>query len=187
MRIIGGSLRGKTIVPPTKFNARPTTDFAKEALFNMLENTYDFTEIRVLDLFAGAGSISFEFASRGCPHIDCIDINPLHQRFIKETAAKLRLPQIHALRLNAFEFPDICTVQYDIIFADPPYDTTGIDTLPQRIFEHNLVKEGGVFILEHSRQHDFTKDLRYTKHKVYGSVNFSFFEREINNFPLRNL
>ena len=174
MRIIGGSLRGKTIVPPAKLNARPTTDFAKEALFNMLENIYDFTTIRVLDLFAGTGSISFEFASRGCPHIDCIDINPLHQRFIKATAASLQLPQIHALRLNAFEFPDICNVQYDIIFADPPYDLNGVDTLPQRIFEHQLLKEGGVFILEHSRQHNFNHDPHCTKHKVYGSVNFSF-------------
>jgi len=179
MRIIGGSLRGKTIVPPAKLKARPTTDFAKEALFNVLENTYNFTEIRVLDLFAGTGSISFEFASRGCPHIDCIDINPSHHRFIKETAAKLQLPQIHALRLNAFEFPAICTVQYDIIFADPPYELTGIDTLPQRIFEHNLITESGVFILEHSRQYDFSKAPRCTKHKVYGSVNFSFFECEI--------
>jgi len=176
MRIIGGSLRGKTIVPPAKLNARPTTDFAKEALFNMLENTYNLTEVRVLDLFAGTGSISFEFASRGCPHIDCIDINPLHYRFIKETATKLKLPQVHALRLNAFEFPDICTTQYDIIFADPPYEITGIDTLPQRILERNLLKEGGVFILEHSRDYDFSKDIRCSKHKAYGSVNFSFFE-----------
>jgi len=176
MRIIGGSLRGKTIVPPAKLNARPTTDFAKEALFNMLENTCDFTEIRMLDLFAGTGSISFEFASRGCPHIDCIDINPLHQRFIKATAATLKLPQIHALRLNVFDFFDICKVQYDIIFADPPYELSGIDTLPQRIFEHGLLKENGVFILEHSREYDFSSDPRCTKHKIYGSVNFSFFE-----------
>ena len=176
MRIIGGSLRGKTISPPSKFNARPTTDFAKEALFNVLENTYDFEEIRVLDLFAGAGGISFEFASRGCPHIDCIEINPQHHRFIKETAVKLKLTQIRALRLNAFEFPDICQVQYDIIFADPPYDISGIDTLPQRILERRMLKEGGVFILEHSRDYDFSKEARCTKHKVYGSVNFSFFE-----------
>jgi len=176
MRIIGGSLRGKTIVPPAKLNARPTTDFAKEALFNVLENTYDFTKIRVLDLFAGTGSISFEFASRGCLLIDCIDINPLHRRFIKATAVSLKLPQIHALRLNAFDFFGICKVQYDIIFADPPYDINGIDTLPQRIFEHGLLKDGGIFILEHSREYDFSKNSYWVKHKVYGSVNFSFFE-----------
>ena len=176
MRIIGGSLRGKTIAPPTKFNIRPTTDFAKEALFNILENTYDFIEIQVLDLFAGTGSISFEFASRGCLHIDCVEINPQHHRFIKETAVKLKFTQIHALRLNAFEFPDICHQQYDIIFADPPYDISGIDTLPQRIFEHRLLKEGGTFILEHSHDYDFSKESRCTKHKIYGSVNFSFFE-----------
>ncbi len=178
MRIIGGALRGKTIVPPAKLNARPTTDFAKEALFNILENLYDLSAVRVLDLFAGTGSISFEFASRGCPHIDCIDINPLHQRFIKETAAALKLPQIHALRLNAFDFPDICNVQYDIIFADPPYDINGVDTLPQRIFAHQLLKSGGVFILEHSRQYDFSNDPHCSKHKIYGSVNFSFFNEQ---------
>lgn len=168
-------MRGRTIVPPAKLNARPTTDFAKESLFNILENTYDFEELRVLDLFAGTGSISFEFASRGCPQVDCIDINPLHQRFIKSTAATLKLPQIHALRLNAFEFPEICTVQYDIIFADPPYDLEGVDTLPQRIFAHNMLKPGGVFILEHSRKHDFKAAPHFSRLKQYGSVNFSFF------------
>jgi len=176
MRIIGGALRGKIITPPAKLNARPTTDFAREALFNVLENTYDFTETRVLDLFAGTGSISFEFASRGCPHIDCIDINPLHQRFIKETAAALKLPQIHALRLNAFEFPDICTVQYDIIFADPPYDLEGIDTLPDRILDRGMLKSGGTLIIEHSRSLNFSQHPRFRKHKVYGNVNFSFFD-----------
>ncbi|MDR0296324.1 MAG: RsmD family RNA methyltransferase [Prevotellaceae bacterium] len=178
MRIIGGSLRGKTIVPPAKLKARPTTDFAKEALFNILENTYNFTEIRVLDLFAGTGSISLEFASRGCPHIDCIDINLLHQRFIKTTAVAFKLVQINALRLNVFDFFDICKLQYDIIFADPPYDISGIDTFPQRIFENQLLKEGGVFILEHSQKYDFSNNSLFTKHKVYGSVNFSFFENK---------
>ncbi len=176
MRIIGGALRGKTIVPPAKLNARPTTDFAKEALFNVLENTYDFTEVRALDLFAGTGSISFELASRGCPHIDCIDINPLHQRFIATTAATLKLPQIHALRLNAFDFPNICTAVYDIIFADPPYESDGIDTLPDRILNHGMLKAGGTLIIEHARQHNFSRHARFRKHKVYGSVNFSFFE-----------
>jgi 16S rRNA (guanine(966)-N(2))-methyltransferase RsmD len=176
MRIISGTLRGRTLTPPAGLQVRPTTDFAKESLFNILENTYDLSAVHVLDLFAGTGSISFEFASRGCPYIDTIDIHPLHHKFIKDTAQQLCLPQLHALRLNAFDFPNICTVQYDIIFADPPYDLAGVDTLPQRILEKNLLNPGGVFILEHSRQHDFSGHLRCTKHRHYGNVHFSFFE-----------
>jgi 16S rRNA (guanine(966)-N(2))-methyltransferase RsmD len=176
MRIISGTLRGKTLTPPAGMQARPTPDFAKESLFTILENTDDLQAVRVLDLFAGTGSISFEFASRGCPHIDAIDIHPLQHRFMKDTAQRLGLPQLHALRLNAFDFPDICTVQYDIIFADPPYSLAGVDTLPQRILDRRLLRPGGVFILEHGRQHDFSSDPRCTKHRHYGSVHFSFFE-----------
>jgi 16S rRNA (guanine(966)-N(2))-methyltransferase RsmD len=175
MRIISGTLRGKTLMPPAGMQARPTTDFAKESLFNILENTYDLQAVHVLDLFAGTGSISFEFASRGCPYIDTIDIHPLHHKFIKDTAQQLRFPQLHALRLNAFDFPNICTVQYDIIFADPPYDLAGVDTLPRRILEKNMLNPGGVFILEHSRQYDFSNYPRCTKHRHYGNVHFSFF------------
>jgi 16S rRNA (guanine(966)-N(2))-methyltransferase RsmD len=176
MRIISGSLRGKTITPPAKLQARPTTDFAKESLFNILENTYDLSSVHVLDLFAGTGSISFEFASRGCPYIDTIEINPLHHKFIKDTAKQLKLDQLHTLRLNAFDFPSICTVQYDIIFADPPYDLAGIDTLPDRILEKNMLNNGGVLILEHGQQVGFADHPRLDKHKKYGSVNFSFFK-----------
>jgi 16S rRNA (guanine(966)-N(2))-methyltransferase RsmD len=163
-------------MPPAGLKARPTTDFAKESLFNMLENTYDLSAVHVLDLFAGTGSISFEFASRGCPYIDTIDIHPLHHKFIKTTAQQLGLAQLHALRLNAFDFLHLCTVQYDIIFADPPYDLAGVDTLPQRILEKNLLKPGGVFILEHGRQYDFSSQSCCTKHRHYGNVHFSFFE-----------
>lgn len=162
-------------MPPHGMTARPTTDFAKESLFNILENTYDFSTVHVLDLFAGTGSISFEFASRGCPYIDAIDINPLHYKFIKDTAHKFHLPHLHALRLNAFEFPNICTVHYDIIFADPPYDLAGVDTLPQRILEKNLLNKDGVFILEHGKQYDFSAHPCFTRQKQYGSVHFSFF------------
>jgi 16S rRNA (guanine(966)-N(2))-methyltransferase RsmD len=176
MRIISGTLRGRTLTPPAGMQARPTTDFAKESLFNMLENTYDLSSVHVLDLFAGTGSISFEFASRGCPYIDTIDIHPLHHKFIKDTAKQLQLTQLHALRLNAFDFPNICTTQYDIIFADPPYNLAGVDTFPQRVLEKNLLKPGGVLILEHGRQHDFSSHPRCTKHRHYGNVHFSFFE-----------
>ena len=107
MRIIGGSLKGKTILPPNGFMARPTTDFAKEGLFNMLINEFDLSECRVLDLFSGTGSISYEFASRGCPEIYSIEMNPLHSNFIKKSAAKLGIKGMHVVRHNVFDFIDI--------------------------------------------------------------------------------
>jgi 16S rRNA (guanine(966)-N(2))-methyltransferase RsmD len=175
MRIVSGALRGKTISPPAGIAVRPTTDFAKESLFNILENTYDLTKVCVLDLFAGVGSISFEFASRGCPYIDAIDINRRQYKFIELTAKQMHLPQIHALRLNAFDFPNICTVRYDIIFADPPYELDGIHTLPDRILSANILNDGGVFIFEHSSHYTFNTHPCFVRHRQCGSVNFSFF------------
>lgn len=168
-------LRGKTIVPPARFKARPTTDFAKESLFNILENRYDFSAIRVLDLFAGAGSISYEFASRGCPHIDAVEMNALHAAFIKQTAGNLKLPQIHAVKLNVFDFLEICTAGYDVVFADPPYDLEGIATLPGRITGKKIMKEHGCLILEHAAGYDFSAHPAFAEHRNYGAVNFSFF------------
>jgi 16S rRNA (guanine(966)-N(2))-methyltransferase RsmD len=175
MRIISGALRGKTIAPPARFKARPTTDFAKESLFNILENRYDFSAIRVLDLFAGTGSISYEFASRGCRHIDAVEMNALHAAFIKKTAVALKFLQIHVLRLNAFDFLEICTAAYDVIFADPPYDSEGIATLPERVTGKKIIQKDGCFILEHAAGYDFSTHPHFTERRNYGAVNFSFF------------
>jgi 16S rRNA (guanine(966)-N(2))-methyltransferase RsmD len=175
MRIISGTRKGKTILPPPSFKARPTTDFAKESLFNILCNRYDFTALRTLDLFAGTGSISYELASRGCPQVDAIEMNALHYAFIRKTAAALQLPQIHALKLNVFDFLEICTVQYDLIFADPPYNLAGIETLPARILEKDMLRENGCLVLEHPAEYDFSDYPRFTEHRHYGAVNFSFF------------
>ncbi|MDR2801818.1 MAG: RsmD family RNA methyltransferase [Prevotellaceae bacterium] len=175
MRIISGALRGKAIVPPVRFKARPTTDFAKESLFNILENRYDFSAICVLDLFAGAGSISYEFASRGCPHIDAVEMNVLHAAFIKKTAGELKLPQIHAIKLNVFDFLEICTAGYDVVFADPPYDLERIATLPERIIGKKIIREKGCLILEHAAGYDFSTHPDFAERRNYGSVNFSFF------------
>jgi 16S rRNA (guanine(966)-N(2))-methyltransferase RsmD len=175
MRIISGTLRGKTIVPPARFKARPTTDFAKESLFNILENRYDFSAIRILDLFAGTGSISYEFASRGCRHIDMVEMNALHAAFIKKTAAGLKLPQIHVLRLNVFDFLEICTAGYDVVFADPPYDLEGIAALPERIIGKKIIRENGCLILEHAAGYDFSTHPHFSERRSYGAVNFSFF------------
>ena len=134
MRIIGGRLKGKTILPPNNYAARPTTDFAKEGLFNMLINEFDIEEISVLDLFSGTGSISMEFASRGCSDIISIEMNPLHTRFIKQCSQTFKIRGMQVIRHNVFDFIKICTKSFDIIFADPPYDLEGLDTLPDRIF-----------------------------------------------------
>ena len=199
MRIIGGRLKGKTILPPNNYAARPTTDFAKEGLFNMLINEFDIEEISVLDLFSGTGSISMEFASRGCSDIISIEMNPLHTRFIKQCSQTFKIRGMQVIRHNVFDFIKICTKSFDIIFADPPYDLEGLDTLPDRIFglkpeelsvipekfseisEKNekkikkLVKKGGYFILEHPKAYSFENHPLFIKEKKYGNVHFSFF------------
>jgi 16S rRNA (guanine(966)-N(2))-methyltransferase RsmD len=174
MRIIGGSLRGKTI-HPADLVARPTTDFAKEGLFNVLINSYDLEQVKVLDLFGGSGSISFEFASRGCPDVTCVEMNPKNASLIKTTVEQLHLASIRVVRHNVFDFLTICTQKYDIIFADPPYDLKGVDTLPQKIGERDLLQPQGAFILEHSSSFDFSGSQGFRKMKKYGNVHFSFF------------
>ena len=176
MRIIGGNLKGKTILPPNGFMARPTTDFAKEGLFNMLINEFDLSECRVLDLFSGTGSISYEFASRGCPEIYSIEMNPLHSSFIKKSAAKLGIKGMQVVRHNVFDFIEICKIDFDVIFADPPYDIEGLDTIPDRIFSKGLLREGGRLILEHPGSYNFESHPHFVKEKKYGNVHFTFFE-----------
>lgn len=176
MRIIGGDLKGKTILPSNGFMARPTTDFAKEGLFNMLINRYDFSECRVLDLFSGTGSISYEFGSRGCPEIYSIEMNPLHANFIKKSASQLGLKGMQVVRHNVFDFIEICKIDFDIIFADPPYDIEGLDTIPDRVLSKGILREGGTLILEHPKTYNFESHPHFKREKRYGNVHFSFFE-----------
>lgn len=175
MRIVSGTCRGRIIDPPSNFRARPTTDFAKENIFNVLANRYDFEELDVLDLFSGTGSISFEFASRGARSVTSIELDPIHQRFIKETAVKLKLDQIKSYKMNAFSFVNSAKVDFDMIFADPPYDLEGIDALPDLIFKNNMVRRDGLFIFEHSKNKDFSQHPNFDERRNYGSVNFSLF------------
>lgn len=178
MRIIGGDLKGKTIMPPAGFSARPTTDFAKEGLFNILTNMLDFDQISVLDLFSGTGSISYEFASRGCPDIISCEMNPLHANFIKKTAAQYGMKSIKVLRQNVFDFIQICNVKFDLIFADPPYDMDRFASIPEKVLNADLLKEGGIFIMEHPAAFKFDSIPSFVKEKKYGNVHFSFFEKK---------
>jgi len=175
VRIISGNFKGKTLNPGKGFTARPTTDFAKESLFNILANSYDFNDIEVLDLFSGTGSISFEFASRDSMFVEAIELNYNHATFIQKIAQELKFKQLKVHKMNAFQFIKTCTQKYDIIFADPPYDLEGVDKIPGIILEKDILKPDGIFILEHSKKLQFTGHPNLKDHRSYGSVNFSFF------------
>jgi 16S rRNA (guanine966-N2)-methyltransferase len=175
MRIISGTHKGRPIYPPGNLPVRPTTDFAKESLFNILNNRIDFEELTVLDLFAGTGSISFEFASRGASLITAVDNNFHCTEFIRTTSAAMKFQQIKAVKANVFSFLGFCKLQYDLIFADPPYDMTDITSIPDLVMDKKLLKQDGILIVEHSRDFSFTKHPSFKEHRNYGKVNFSFF------------
>lgn len=176
MRIIGGRLKGKMIMPPMGYKARPTTDFAKEGLFNILNNEYEFEDLKVLDLFGGTGSIAFEFASRGAARVYSVEMTRENASFIKTEADRLGLRNVTMVRDNVFDFLPICREKFDIIFADPPYALEGLETLPDRIFENDLLHPECYFILEHGDEHSFTEHPRFVKERSYGRVHFSFFQ-----------
>lgn len=177
MRIIGGVAGGKSIEPPKGYKARPTTDFAKEGLFNILDNEYEFEDLAVLDLFAGTGSIGFEFASRGAALVDSIEMNPDNVAFVRRAAASLGLRQVTVVHHNVFDFLGICTRKYDIVFADPPYALEGLDTLPDKVLGTDIIHPGGYFILEHGGDYNFSSHPSFVKERKYGNVHFSFFEK----------
>ncbi|MFI3314915.1 MAG: RsmD family RNA methyltransferase [Rikenellaceae bacterium] len=181
MRIVSGTCKGRVINPPKALKARPTTDFAKENLFNILTNRIEIENIRVLDIFSGSGSISYEFASRGAKQVVSVEKDPIHQSFIRQCSATLGLKNILSVKSNAFVFIKHSKESFDLIFADPPYDLQEADNLPQLIFESTLLNDDGVFILEHSKSKDFSSSPHFQERRAYGSVNFSFFSREQNS------
>ena len=175
MRIIGGSLKGRNINPPAAYKARPTTDFAKEGLFNTLTNEFDFDQISVLDLFGGTGSISFEFASRGCADVICVEMAAPNSAFISRTASSLGVKTVKVVHSNVFDFINLCTRDFDLVFADPPYALDGLDTIPDKVLARGIVKEGGYLILEHPADYSFGNHPAFVKEKKYGNVHFSYF------------
>lgn len=176
MRIVGGKYRGRTFTPGKTFKARPTTDMAKESLFNVLQNLVDFESIKALDLFSGTGSISYELASRGCTDITAVEINPAHVQFIKEVMEKLAEKHIRLVKSNVFVFAARIGEQFDLIFADPPYDHPKFGEVADLIFRNNLLKPEGLFVLEHSGQFDYSNHPNFMELRRYGSVYFSIFK-----------
>ncbi len=177
MRIIAGSLRGRRFDPPQTFDARPTTDFAKENIFNVLTNFIDFESLHALDLFSGSGSISYELASRGCHNITSIERNKLHHHFILKTSAQLGLSNIiHPINADALKYIKSTTSTFNFIFADPPYALPEVDTLPDLILHSNILTHDGLLILEHSTPGRFNNHPNFTQIRTYGKVNFSLFK-----------
>lgn len=181
MRIVGGKNRRKTITPPPNFRARPTTDFAKENLFNVLSNYFDFDDVEVLDLFSGTGSISYEFCSREARRVVAIEMNPAHLKFIVDTARSLHFDQLTAIGSNVFVYLRTMAgarseeARFDIIFADPPYDLDQVTEIPDIIFQGQFLKPDGWLIVEHSAARDFSGHPHYRETRKYGSVHFSVF------------
>ena len=178
MRIISGKYKGRRFEPPKNFKARPTTDFAKENLFNVLNNKFDWEDIPVaLDLFGGTGGMSFEMISRGCSHVVCVEKAPAHAAFIEKTQEALNISELTLYRMDVFKYLEVCNQEFDFIFADPPYDLKNFADVPRLILEKDLIKDGGMFILEHSKDYDFSTLPLFREKRVYGSVNFSIFEK----------
>ena len=175
MRIITGQFKGRHFDIPRTFKARPTTDFAKENIFNVLNGYIDFDGITALDLFAGTGSISLELVSRGCKEVVSVEKDRDHARFIADCIKKINAENDILIRGDVFRFLKSCHQKFDLIFADPPYALPELDTLPDLVFEHDLLAADGVFVFEHGKHNDFSAHPRFKEHRSYGSVNFSIF------------
>jgi 16S rRNA (guanine(966)-N(2))-methyltransferase RsmD len=176
MRIIGGEHGGRKFNPPNNMPyTRPTTDIAKEGLFNILQNKLDFEELKTLDLFGGTGNISYELASRGVPDLTIVEKDNAMYEFIKKTAAALQLENFKVLKLDVFKFIATTADKFDFIFAGPPYALTTIDNLPKLFFEKQLLNKDGWFVLEHTPRNDYKNSPYYKSERNYGSTIFSTF------------
>lgn len=177
MRIISGKYRGRTINPPRNLRARPTTDFAKENLFNVLNNIVDYESADVLDLFAGTGSIGYEFASRGARSVTSVEINAVHYNFIRRTVRDLGATNIFPIKANTFLYLKNCPKSFDVVFSDAPYDLEQAADIVPLVLSGNILREGGIFIFEHSAAKDFSANEYFWQLRSYGSVHFSLFRK----------
>lgn len=175
MRIISGKYQRRTIHPPVNLPVRPTTDLAKEALFNILNNHFDFENLKVIDLFAGTGNIAYEFASRGALEVVAVENHFKCTDFINSTIETLKIENLKVIRADVFRFLGYCKPGFDIIFADPPYQMQGIENIVQKVFERNLLNSGGWLIIEHAGTKNFDTILTFMEERKYGRVHFSFF------------
>ncbi len=176
MRIIAGELGGRKFNPPSKMpHTRPTTDTAKEGLFNILQHHFDLGALKTLDLFGGTGSISYELASRGVKDLTIVERDAILYAFIKKTGAAFRIGNLKTLKMDVFKFINQCTDKFDLIFAGPPYALSNINDLPRLIFEKELLNKNGWFVLEHTPRNDFKTLPFYRSERNYGTTVFSFF------------
>lgn len=176
MRIIRGKYGKRRFDVPKNITARPTTDFARENIFNILENMIDFENKIALDLFAGTGAISFEFVSRECKEVTCVEMANTQANFIKSVKQKLNAQNLRVIKGDVFKFVETCSNKFDIIFADPPYDHPRFGEIPSLILNSQMLNLGTLVIVEHSRDYDFSELPNFKEQRTYGSVNFSIFE-----------
>lgn len=176
MRIITGKYKGRHFDVPRSFKARPTTDFAKENIFNVMNGYIDFEDCTALDLFAGTGSISLELLSREAKTVVSVEMDRDHANFIRQCLKKIDDENCMLIKGDVFRFVKSCKQKFDFIFADPPYALPNLPTIPDLIFEHDLLAEDGVFVFEHGKDNDFSSHPRFKEHRSYGSVNFSIFK-----------
>lgn len=177
MRIISGKYKGRHFDIPRTFKARPTTDFAKENLFNILTNIVDFEETTALDLFSGTGSISLELLSRGCKKVTSVEMDSQHFAFLKKCQNTLQESAWHAVRDDVFRFIRRCNTSYSLVFADPPYALKELKDIPALVLDGELLCNGGIFIFEHGKDYSFTEHPLFFRHVAYGSVNFTLFRK----------
>ena len=175
MRIISGKYKGRLFNPPKNLKARPTTDFAKENLFNILSLQLDWEDVRAIDFFAGTGSISYELISRGCEKVVAIEKNSVHTNFMKSVKRELDIKNLTIFNTDFYVAITKFKEQFNFIFADPPYDLENFDQIPTTILNSNCLSSEGLFVLEHSADYDFSEIPEFVERRNYGSVNFSFF------------
>lgn len=177
MRIVGGALRGRIFNPPKSFKARPTTDFAKEALFNILQTRFDFSQLRVLDLFAGTGSIGFEFGSRGAKLVHAVEQNYIYCKAMAETARMFQIDAYNVFNANALTYLARTSCTYNLIFADPPYSMNGLEKIPELVLKSRALDQTGMFVFEHSEKFIFSETPYFVEQRNYRGVNFTFFKK----------